>query len=70
MSEIDKTEEALLTRQEACACLGITPEHFELLRRRHRVMPDVERSTLRRTTVNLYRRAAIEQLRGKDIVRR
>jgi len=65
----DKAEEALLTRQEACDCLGITAGHFEILRRRYRVVPDVERSTLRRTTVNLYRRAAIERLRGKDIVR-
>jgi len=69
VSEGDKTEEALLTRQEACDCLGITPRHFEILRRRYGVTPDVERSTLRRTTVNLYRRAAIERLRGKDIVR-
>jgi len=70
VSECDQTEEAVLTRQDVSACLGITPGCFELPRQRYGVMPEVERSTLRRTTVNLYRRAAIEQLRGKDIVRR
>ena len=71
MSEIDQTGDALLTRQEACAFLGITPGRFELLRQRYGVTPVVQRSPLQRATVkvNLYRRADIDQLRGKDIVR-
>ncbi len=70
MSEIDQTGDALLTRQEACASLGITSGRFEFLRQRYGVVPVVQRSPLQRATVkvNLYRRADIERLRDKDIV--
>ncbi len=59
--------ERLLTRQEVLAYLDLTATRFETLRRRHGVTPTVQRSTLRRQTVNLYRADDIERLRDKGV---
>lgn len=56
----------LFTRLQAAASLNVTPDRFDMLRRRYGITPAVQ-SVSRLREPNLYRASDIERLRGWEV---